>query len=87
MITYTVELEPQEEGGYTVTVPALPGCISEGDTLEEALTNIEDAIGGYLHVLAKNNRKIPLEYSEFRKVQVFKKRRKIPLKRVRKAYV
>ena len=34
---YTIILEPQEEGGYTVTVPALPGCISEGDAKEEAI--------------------------------------------------
>ncbi len=39
-----VVLEPSEDGGYTVTVPALPGCISEGDSREEALANIEDAI-------------------------------------------
>ena len=43
-----VVLEPSEEGGYTVTVPALPGCISEGDTREEALENIREAIGLYL---------------------------------------
>ena len=41
-------LEPSEEGGYTVTVPALPGCISEGDTREEALRNIREAIELYL---------------------------------------
>ena len=74
MLTYTVELEPQKEGGYTVTVPALPGCISEGDTLEEALGNIKDAIEGYLKVLAKHSRPVPLEFSEFRKVDVFKKK-------------
>ncbi len=39
-----IVLEPSEEGGYTVHVPALPGCISEGDTLEEALANIKEAI-------------------------------------------
>jgi predicted RNase H-like HicB family nuclease len=44
----TVVLEPSEEGGYTVTVPALPGCISEGETREEALRNIREAIGLYL---------------------------------------
>ncbi len=41
-------LEPSEEGGYTVFVPALPGCISEGDTKEEALKNIRKAIELYL---------------------------------------
>lgn len=40
--------EPSDEGGYTVTVPALPGCISEGDTIEEALANIKEAISLYL---------------------------------------
>jgi predicted RNase H-like HicB family nuclease len=43
-----VVLEPSDEGGFTALVPALPGCISEGDTREEALTNIEDAIRLYL---------------------------------------
>ncbi|MGC8904741.1 type II toxin-antitoxin system HicB family antitoxin [Thermus sp.] len=43
-----VVLEKSEEGGYTVYVPALPGCISEGDTLEEALANIREAIALYL---------------------------------------
>ena len=75
MLTYTVELEPQKEGGYTVTVPALPGCISEGETVEEALGNVKDAIEGYLKVLAKHRRPIPLEFSEFQKVEVFKKHR------------
>jgi predicted RNase H-like HicB family nuclease len=41
-------LTPSEEGGYTVYVPALPGCISEGDTKEEALANIREAIELYL---------------------------------------
>ena len=41
-------LEPSEEGGYTAIVPSLPGCISEGDTREEALRNIREAIELYL---------------------------------------
>ena len=41
-------MEPSDEGGYTVYVPALPGCISEGDTAEEALENIREAIELYL---------------------------------------
>ena len=41
-------LEPSEEGGYTAVVPWLPGCISEGDTKEEALENIREAIELYL---------------------------------------
>lgn len=43
-----IVLEPSEEGGFTVFVPALPGCISEGDSREEALTNIKEAIKLYL---------------------------------------
>lgn len=43
-----VMLEPSEDGGYTVTVPSLPGCISEGDTRDEALANIREAIQLYL---------------------------------------
>lgn len=43
-----VVLEPSEEGGFTVYVPSLPGCISEGDTEEEALANIKEAIELYL---------------------------------------
>lgn len=43
-----VVLEPSDEGGYTVYVPSLPGCISEGDTMEDALANIREAIELYL---------------------------------------
>ena len=41
-------LEPQEEGGYTVYVPSLPGCISQGETKGEAIENIKEAVGLYL---------------------------------------
>ncbi|MBS3106381.1 type II toxin-antitoxin system HicB family antitoxin [Candidatus Woesearchaeota archaeon] len=44
----TAILEPQEEGGYTVYIPSLPGCISEGNTKEEALKNIKEAVELYL---------------------------------------
>ena len=43
-----VYLEPSEEGGYTAIVPSLPGCISEGDSKEEAIKNIKEAIELYL---------------------------------------
>jgi predicted RNase H-like HicB family nuclease len=43
-----VLLEPSEDGGYTVSVPSLPGCISEGDTREDALANIREAVQLYL---------------------------------------
>lgn len=44
----TIILEPQEQGGYTAYVPSLRGCISEGETKEEALKNIKEAIQLYL---------------------------------------
>ncbi|MBI4441942.1 MAG: type II toxin-antitoxin system HicB family antitoxin [Acidobacteria bacterium] len=43
-----VVLEPSDEGGYTAIVPALPGCISEGNTRDEALANVQEAIRLYL---------------------------------------
>ncbi len=43
-----VVLESQEEGGYTVYVPSLPGCISQGETYDEAIENIKEAIGLHL---------------------------------------
>ncbi len=43
-----IYLQPSEEGGYTVIVPSLPGCISEGETKEEAIKNIREAIELYL---------------------------------------
>jgi len=59
---YTAIFDPDEEdGGFTVTVPALPGCISEGDTFEEAVENIKDAIQGYLTSLIKDGEPIPTE--------------------------
>lgn len=58
---YTVVFEPAEEGGYVVTVPALPGLITEGDTLEEARAMAKDAIRGYLESLMKHGEEIPVE--------------------------
>jgi len=43
-------IHPAEEGGYWAEVPALPGCITEGDTMEEVVANLKDAIAGWLEV-------------------------------------
>ena len=59
MVEYRVILISAEEGGYTVVVPALPGCVSEGDTEEEALENIRDAIVGWLAVARKHGLTLP----------------------------
>jgi len=58
---FRVILEPNETGGYTVTVPLLPGCITEGDTKAEALTNIKEAIELYIESLQADGEPIPLE--------------------------
>lgn len=57
--SYTVLFEPADEGGFTVTCPALPGLVTEGDTLEEARTMAEDAIRGYIESLRKDHLPIP----------------------------
>ncbi len=48
---FKVVLEPSDEGGYTIYVPSLPGCVSEGDSVEEAMVNIREAIGLYLKIV------------------------------------
>ncbi len=61
---YTAVFEPAPEGGYTVTVPALPGLVTEGDTFEEATAMVQDAIRGYLEALTKAGDEIPVEHGE-----------------------
>jgi len=56
---YRTIIEQDEDGCYIVQCPALPGCISEGKTREEALANVKDAIQGYLASLKKHNEPIP----------------------------
>jgi len=59
---YTVVLEPDDKGrGYTVLVPALPGCVTEGSTREEALTNAREAILGFIEGLRKAGEPVPEE--------------------------
>ncbi|MEE8159181.1 MAG: type II toxin-antitoxin system HicB family antitoxin [Dehalococcoidia bacterium] len=61
---FTVILEPEEDGGYSVHCPALPGCSSQGDTREDALANIVEAILLVLDVLREKNTPIPAETPE-----------------------
>ena len=58
---YTVILYSAEEGGYWAKVPALPGCYSQGETLDEALANIKEAIESHLIALSEDKQKIPEE--------------------------
>ncbi len=61
VLKYTAIFEPAEEGGYVVYVPSLPGCVTEGDSLEEAMEMVKDAILGYITSLRKHNEAIPEE--------------------------
>jgi predicted RNase H-like HicB family nuclease len=60
-LTYSVHIEPMEEGGYSVEVPALPGCVTWGHTYEEAVAMGKDAIEGFLASLQKHGEPIPVE--------------------------
>ena len=58
--SYQINLIPDDEGGYAVVVPLLPGCISYGGTIEEATANAREAIELHLENLAAHNEPIPL---------------------------
>ena len=67
-LTYKILLHKAEEGGFTVSVPALPGCITEGDSLDEAIANAKEAIELYVEELKSRGEEVPddsetLEYS------------------------
>lgn len=51
ILTYRILLSEEPEGGFTVTVPALPGCVTYGETLEESMSMAKEAIEGYIEVL------------------------------------
>lgn len=56
---FEVVLQPEDEGGFSVFVPGLPGCVSQGETREEALSMIKEAIEGYLESLDAHGDPIP----------------------------
>lgn len=58
---FTVVIEPAEEGGYVVHAPALPGCATQGETLEEAKANAKEAVEAYLLGLRDMGQEIPEE--------------------------
>ena len=62
MARFFVYLEPAEEGGYIVSAPALPGCVTQGETKEEALEMIQDAIAGYVASLKQRGEPLPVGY-------------------------
>jgi len=59
--SYTVQIEPVTEGGYWSRVPALPGCFSQGETIEETIANTKEAIELYLEGLVAEKENIPEE--------------------------
>jgi antitoxin HicB len=58
---YNIMLRPEPEGGYTALVPALPGCVTYGRTLDEACTMARDAISGYIASLRKYHDPLPTD--------------------------
>jgi predicted RNase H-like HicB family nuclease len=56
---YAVILQKEDDGGYVVTVPVLPGCVSQGDTRQEALRNIEEAIELYVEDVRATGESVP----------------------------
>lgn len=64
ILKYTAIFEPAEEGGYVVYVPSLPGCVTQGETFEEAVEMIKDAMTGYLESLKDEGEDIPEEIGE-----------------------
>jgi antitoxin HicB len=70
ILNYTVLMTPDETGGYIVTCPALPGLVTEGDTLEEAREMAADAIRGYIESLQMGGEPIPTDNPIVEKVTV-----------------
>lgn len=64
-LSYTVFYEEASEGGYVVSVPALPGCHTQGEDLEEAETNIKEAISLYLESMTAHGEQAPQEGRSF----------------------
>jgi predicted RNase H-like HicB family nuclease len=59
--TYKILLNREPEGGYTVTVPSLPGCITYGESVDEAISMAKEAIGLYIESLVEHNEPVPDE--------------------------
>jgi len=66
---FDVLIQPEPEGGFSVSVPALPGCHTQGETREEALEMARDAIEGYLDVLKSEGRALP-EPSQIERITI-----------------
>ncbi len=58
---YTVIMHPAEEGGYWAEIPALSGCYSQGETLEEVMENVKAAVESHVDALKQDNQVVPIE--------------------------
>ena len=67
---YTVILEREEDGAYHAFCPSLPGCHTQGDTYDEALENVEDAIQLYLKSLQAHGEALPIEDITIKPIKV-----------------
>jgi predicted RNase H-like HicB family nuclease len=67
-VTYTAHIEPAEDGGYVAWFPALPGCQTQGRTLEEVIAMAKDALAGYLAWLQEDGEPLPVETPVSRQV-------------------
>lgn len=67
---FTIVLHREDDGGYHALCPALPGCHSQGDTLDEAVSNAREAIEVYLESLAAHHEPIPTEDIYIRPIEV-----------------
>jgi predicted RNase H-like HicB family nuclease len=63
-VKFRVLIETDEDGVFVAECPALPGCVSQGKTREEAMANIQDAIQGYIESLKKHDEPIPAPITE-----------------------
>ena len=63
--TYRILLNKEPEGGFTVTVPTLPGCITYGETMDEAIANAKEAVELFLESLTAHGEPIPTEDNTF----------------------
>ena len=64
IFTYTILFDRSTEGGYIASVPLLPGCMTQGETFEQARDNIKDAIQSYISVLKEDGDEVPMEHEE-----------------------
>ena len=71
-LTYRVLLNPEPEGGYTVTVPTLPGCITYGETIDEAIAMAKEAVELYVESLVAHNEPVPDESNTLEYTLTFK---------------